>query len=143
MQVADAIGFEIDDVVYRRESAVATEPFDIAIGRIEPGQVVVQKISFIGMVKGNEVLKNEFVWRVTDTVRPDWATGDKWTLNIVGDPTFEIECRARTQFDAGRPTSLTVAMAGVNAIPTVCAAAPGIHSPLTLPVWGGGYVPGL
>jgi len=142
-QVADAIGFEIDDVVYRRESAVAAEPFDIATGRIEKGQVVVQKISFIGMVKGREVLNNEFVWRVTDTVRPEWGVGDQWTLDIVGDPTFHIVCEASTQFDAGRPTSLTVAMAGVNAIPTVCDAAPGVQSPLTLPVWGGGYLPDL
>lgn len=139
-QVAEAIGFEVDDVIYRREYGVATRPFDIAVGRVEPGQVVVQKISFIGVVAGRETLVNEFVWRVTDDIRPEWGVGDHWTLDIIGDPTFNITCHASTQFDAGRPTSLTVAMAGVNAIPTICQAPPGVHSPLTLPCWGGGYL---
>ncbi len=137
-QVAAAMGFTIDEVVYERESAVATEPLEIAIGTVEPGQVVVQRIRFVGRANGRDVLVNQFVWRVTDEVRPDWGVGDRWLMTITGDPTFEVECRASTQLDAQRPTSLTVAMAGVNAIPTVCAAPPGIHSPLTLPVWGGG-----
>jgi 2,4-diaminopentanoate dehydrogenase len=138
--VANAIGFTLDDVVYRRESAVAESPFDIAIGTVKPGEVAVQRIKFVGVANNREVLRNEFVWRISDDIRPDWGVGDKWTMHVEGDPTFDLECSAKTQLDAQRPTSLTVAMAGVNAIPAVCAAPPGLHSPLTLPVWGGGYL---
>jgi 2,4-diaminopentanoate dehydrogenase len=140
LQVADAIGFTLDDVVYTRESAVAEEPIDVAIGTINPGEVVLQRILFSGMVKGKAVLTSEFVWRVTDTVRPDLASGDKWIMSITGDPTLQVECHAQTQTDAQRPTSLTVAMAPLNAIPTVCQASPGLKSVLDLPVWGGGML---
>ena len=138
LQVAAAIGFDIEDVTYTRDSAVAVEPVDIAIGRVNPGEVVVQRIRFTGIAHGRPVLTSEFVWRVTDTVVPEWITGDRWIINITGDPTLRLECQAATQTDAKRPTSLTVAMAPVNAIPSVCRATPGIKSPLDLPVWGGG-----
>jgi 4-hydroxy-tetrahydrodipicolinate reductase len=138
LQVADAIGFTIDDVEYKRESAVATEPVKTAIGVLEPGTVVVQRIQFIGHAHGRPVLTNEFVWRVTDKVRPDWIVGDRWIMTINGDPMLRVECQAETQLDAKRPTSLTVAMAPVNAIPAVCQASPGLKSVLDLPVWGGG-----
>ncbi|MBL7496636.1 dihydrodipicolinate reductase [Frankia sp. CNm7] len=138
LQVADAIGFEIEDIQYTRDYAVAEEPIDIAIGRVNPGEVAVQRIRFVGIAHGRPALTSEFVWRITDTVVPEWITGDRWIMNIVGDPTMRVECQAETQMDAKRPTSLTVAMAPVNAIPSVCRATPGIKSPLDLPVWGGG-----
>jgi hypothetical protein len=47
---------------------------------------------------------------------------------------------AKTQLDAKRPTSITVAMAPLNAIPTVVDSEPGVKSVLDLPVWGGGYL---
>jgi hypothetical protein len=138
LQVADAIGFTIEDVTYERESAVAVEPVVTALGTIEPGAVVVQRIQFVGHAHGRPALTSEFVWRVSDSVRPDWVSGDRWIMTITGDPTLRVECQAETQFDAKRPTSLTVGMAPVNAIPTVCRASPGLKSVLDLPVWGGG-----
>ena len=140
LMVADALRFELEDVRYTREVALAPEAFDIAFGRIEAGTIAAVKISFGGIAKGREVLLNEFVWRVSDTVRPDWEVGDKWIMHLEGDPTLDCVVHARTQLDAKRPTSLTVAMAPLNAIPTVCDAAPGVTSVLDLPVWGGGYV---
>ena len=142
LQVADAIGFELEDVIYRRESALADNDLDLAFGPVRAGTIAVQRMWFIGVAKGREVLRNEFVWRITDDIAPEWGLGDRWVMKIEGDPTLEVECKARTQMDAKRPTSITVAMAGLNAIPTVCDAPPGFASPLTLPVWGGGYVTG-
>ena len=140
LMVADALRFELDDVRYTREVALEPDGFDIPFGRIEPGTIAAVKISFVGIAKGRDVLVNEFVWRVSDTVRADWESGDKWIMRIEGDPTFDCVVNARTQMDAKRPTSLTVAMAPLNAIPTVCDAPPGVTSVLDLPVWGGGYV---
>ena len=104
--------------------------------------MAVQRLWFIGVANGREVLRNEFVWRISDEVVPGWGIGDRWVMKIEGDPTLEVECKARTQMDAKRPTSITVAMAPLNAIPTVCKAPPGFASPLTLPTWGGGYLSG-
>jgi 2,4-diaminopentanoate dehydrogenase len=140
LMVADALRFDLDDVRYTREVALATEAFDIAIGTIEVGTIAAVKISFVGVANGRDVLVNEFVWRVSDTVRPDWEVGDKWIMHIEGDPTSDCVVHARTQLDAKRPTSITVAMAPVNAIPTVCDAPPGVTSVLDLPTWGGGYL---
>jgi 4-hydroxy-tetrahydrodipicolinate reductase len=142
LMVADALRFELDDVRYTREVGLAEAAFDIPFGRIDAGTIAVVKISFVGIAKGRDVLVNEFVWRVTDEVRPDWHVGDKWIMRIDGDPTFDCEVHARTQLDAKRPTSLTVAMAPLNAIPTVCDAPPGVTTVLDLPVWGGGYLTG-
>ena len=140
LMVADALRFELEDVRYTREVGIEPDGFDIPFGRIEQGTIAAVKISFVGIAKGRDVLVNEFVWRVSDDVRPEWERGDKWIMRIDGDPTFDCEVHARTQQDAKRPTSLTVGMAPLNAIPTVCDAPPGVTSVLDLPVWGGGYL---
>jgi 2,4-diaminopentanoate dehydrogenase len=142
LMVADALRFELDDFRYEREVALAEVNFDIAFGPIKVGTIAVVKIAFIGISKGRDVLVNEFVWRVSDELRTDWGLGDRWTMTIEGDPTMDCIVEARTQLGAKRPTSLTVAMAPVNAIPTVVAATPGVKTVLDLPVWGGGQITG-
>jgi 4-hydroxy-tetrahydrodipicolinate reductase len=78
------------------------------------------------------------VWRLTDDVRPDWPFGHcKWEVEITGDPSIRAEMELATETDAKRPTSITVAMHCLNAIPAVCAAQPGIVSHFDLPVFGG------
>lgn len=138
--VAAALRFELEDVRYTREVALAQEPIEIAVGTVDPGTIAVTKIRFAGVARGREVLVNEFVWRISDDVAPDWERGDKWILQIDGDPTMRSEVHAMTQTDAQRPTSLTVAMAALNAVPTVCDSAWGVRSALDLPTWGGGYL---
>ena len=140
LMVADALRFELEDYRYEREVGLTAADFDIAFGTIKKGTIAVVKIRFIGVAKGRDVLVNEFVWRVSDDVRPEWGVGDRWVMTIEGDPTMECVVEARTQRDAKRPTSLTVAMAPVNAIPTVVASGPGVKTVLDLPVWGGGVV---
>jgi 4-hydroxy-tetrahydrodipicolinate reductase len=140
LMVADALRFELEDFRYEREVGLAEADFDIPFGTIKRGTIAAVKITFAGIAKGRDVLVNEFVWRVSDDVRADWGVGDRWVMTIEGDPTMDCVVEARTQLDAKRPTSLTVAMAPVNAIPTVCAASPGVKTVLDLPVWGGGHV---
>jgi 4-hydroxy-tetrahydrodipicolinate reductase len=119
---------------------VAESAFDIAAGRVEVGTIAVVKLKFVGVAYGRDVLTYEFVWRVSDEVHPEWGTGEYWTMDIEGDPSMHCVVEASTSFDSGRIVSLTVAMAALNAIPTVCEASPGVKSVLDLPTWGGGYV---
>jgi hypothetical protein len=137
---ADALRFPIEEYRYTREVGLAESNFEIASGPIKAGTVAVVKLKFVGIAYGREVIVDEFVWRVTDDVRPEWGTGEYWIMEIDGDPSMRCEVEASTKFDSGRIVSLTVAMAALNALPTVCEATPGVKSILDLPTWGGGFV---
>ena len=137
---ADALRVELDDYRYEREVGLAASTFEIASGTIEAGTVAVVKLTFVGVAHGRDVFVDEFVWRVSDDVRPEWGTGEFWTMEIEGDPAMRCVVEASTAFDSGRIVSLAVATAALNAIPTVCAASPGVKSVLDLPTWGGGYI---
>ncbi len=140
-QLADAIGFTVDEVRYTRETAVADTPFTIATGPVEAGTVAAMRFRFDGYHQGRVLVTLEFVWRVSDEVAPDWPTGDsRWLLSVEGDPTISSEFRLATTYDAGRAVSLAVATLLLNAVPVVCTAPPGLLNNLTLPQHGGGYL---
>ncbi len=137
-QVADAMGCRLDGVRYERDVALTEEPFDVAIGTLEAGTVAAMRMRFIGSLDGADFLVNQWVWRMSDDVAPDWPTGDRWMLDIDGDPAIHSVLDITTEQDARRPVSLTVATLNVNAIPALCRAAPGVYTNLTLPVIAGG-----
>ena len=138
--LADALGVDLQAMTYRRETAVADRPVDSAIGRIPAGRVVATRLTFGGLVAGRELMVHEFVWRLDDGVRPDWPAGDKTLFRMDGDPTMAAELVVETSFDSQRSPSLLAAMGAVNAIPSVCAAPPGVRTALDLPLWAGPLV---
>ena len=140
LMTADAIGFELEDYRYERQVGLAERSFEIKAGVVERGTIAVVKMGVYGIAKGRDVLANEWVWRVSDEVRPEWGIGEYWSLFIEGDPSMELRCDPRTTRDSRRVVSIAVATAIVNAIPTVCAAPVGIRNPLDLPLWGGGHL---
>ena len=140
LMVADALGFEIEGYRYEREVGITDVPVEIALGTVEPGTIAAVKITIFASAFGRDVLQFEWVWRVTDDVRPEWGTGAFWEHEIDGDPWIHNRLEAGTSFDQKRITSITVATTALNAIPTVCEAAPGVHTALTLPSWAGGFV---
>jgi 4-hydroxy-tetrahydrodipicolinate reductase len=140
VMTADAIGFELEDYRYEREVGLAKETFTVKAGTIERGTIAVVKMGVYGIARGRDVLVNEWVWRISDEVRPDWGVGEYWSMEITGDPSMKLSMEPRTLLDSGRVVSLTVATAIVNAIPSVCAAPPGLRTPLDMPLWGGGHL---
>jgi 2,4-diaminopentanoate dehydrogenase len=140
LMIADALRFELEDYRYKREVGVTSKPVATAFGTIAPGTVAAVKLSCFGVVFGRDVLDLSWVWRVSDDVRSDWGTGAFWRIEIDGDPSMRCHFEATTEFDSKRITSLTVATAALNAIPTLCQASPGVKTPLNLPCWGGGFV---
>jgi 4-hydroxy-tetrahydrodipicolinate reductase len=139
--VADAIGIELDEVRYRREVAVADDSFEIAAGTIDAGTVAAMKFGFDGFLYGRPVISLDFVWRVSDSVAPDWPSGaSRWMVHIDGDPTVDSELVLATDQDSGRAVSLAVATLLLNAVPVVVGAEPGLLDNFTLPLHGGGYV---
>jgi len=96
------------------------------------------KFSFVAHVAGKPFITITYVWRADNDVEPTWPVGHcKWLLDIQGEPSLSTEMTLATTVDAKRPTSITVAMHGLNAIPAVCGAPPGFATHLTLPVFGG------
>jgi hypothetical protein len=139
--LADAIGIELEEVRYRRDVAVTDEPLEIAAGTIEAGTVAAIKFGFDGYLYGRPVISLDVVWRVSDTVAPDWPSGaSRWLVHIDGDPTIDSELVLATDQDSGRAVSLAVATLLLNSVPTVVSAQPGLLDNLTLPLHGGGYV---
>jgi 4-hydroxy-tetrahydrodipicolinate reductase len=140
LMVADALRFELDAVRFDSEFGVTEEPIVVATGVIQPGTVAVVKMKYIGEVAGRDVLVNEWVWRTTDKVRPEWGVGEYWAMSIQGDPAMECRLEATTRYDSKRIVSLAVATNVVNSIPAVCDAASGVKSALDLPPCGGGML---
>jgi 4-hydroxy-tetrahydrodipicolinate reductase len=140
--LANELGLDLDAVVYRKEVGVAEEPVEIAAGTLDAGTVAVMKLVVDGMLHGRAVITLEWIWRTTDDVRTDWPTGSsRWLVHVDGDPTLDAQLELATELDARRATSLAAAALLLNAVPTVCAAPPGLLNGLTVPTHTGGYFP--
>lgn len=140
LMVADALRFPLTAVRFENELALTDERIEVATGVIEPGTVAVVKMRYVGESDGRDVLVNEWVWRTTDDIKPEWGTGEYWSLDVTGDPTMHCRLEATTEFDSKRIVSLVVATNVVNTVPAVCEATSGVKSALDLPPCGGGLV---
>lgn len=144
--VADALGVELDEIRETCEFQATPRDLDSAVGIIAAGTVGATYARCIGVVDGVEVITIEHVDRMADDLAPDWPTGRTggtdglWRVIIDGEPSFdgEFEVGFRPEEDASAQGLLATGMRAVNAIPWVCAAAPGIvdalHLPLTTPL---------
>jgi hypothetical protein len=126
--IADGIGLALDAIVDTREIATAAEPLSTAAGVVEAGTVAGQRWKWSGRAGGETRIEHETVWRMHRSVAPDWPTG-KHTVTIEGTPRIAIALDGNWISDG----LLATAMHAVNAIPHVCAAAPGIRTRLDLP----------
>lgn len=137
---AGAMGVTLDDVKYRREVSVTDRELTIAAGIIDAGTTAAMKMSLDGMIHGRCAITFELIWRISDDVAPEWPAGDsRWLLKIEGDMNVESEVKLATTLGSERAVSLAVATLLTNAIPTVCAAAPGLIDNLSLLPHAGGY----
>jgi 4-hydroxy-tetrahydrodipicolinate reductase len=138
--VCDALEADIDRVTFAHEFALTEEPYDSASGRFEVGTVSAARAGYTAWSGDRAIFELRFVWRNTDNVAPEWPTGDgRWILDVQGEPRIQTEVQVTTTYDSTRATSIMTAQAPVNAIPSVCAARPGVLTHLDLPVFGGGY----
>lgn len=138
--VADALHLTYSDFTLTREKAVTPTPLDLPWGRIPPNTVAARRVRMEGLLNGAARIVYELVWRVSNDVAPDWPSGKAhYELAIEGDPT--LRCRLDIASSSGRSISLVTAMHAVNAIPSVCAARPGIRTCIDFPLMGGGFFP--
>jgi hypothetical protein len=141
--VADELGFDLEpELRTTHEMAVATAPIDSPIGPIQPGKVAAQRFRWEGLVDGEVVITAAVNWLMgAYDLEPAWgfgAEGERFEVEVTGDPnvlvTFKkLHPHSIAEGLARNPGIVATAMHCVNAIPYVCAAAPGLLTYLDLP----------
>ncbi|WP_436790882.1 NAD(P)H-dependent amine dehydrogenase family protein [Yinghuangia sp. YIM S10712] len=133
--VADALGLPLDSVQASGEVATATRTIEIAAGTLPKGSVAAQRHAVSGMRDGRELLRFEATWYCTTDLEPAWdARPTGWHVVVDGDAPLDIDMRFAVPIErmAAAAPGYTANRA-VNAVPHVCASAPGIRTTLDLP----------
>jgi hypothetical protein len=151
--LAAGLGFALDRE--RRaihEVAVATRPIDSPIGAIVPGRVAAQRFTWQASVRGEPVLTARVNWLMGEEhLEPAWSFGagrERFEVEITGDPStltcfHGIHPESVAAGLIRNPGIVATAMHCVSAIPSVCAAEPGIRTYLDLPAYSGRAAPHL
>jgi hypothetical protein len=129
---------KLDGVEERHESWFTDAPLPSSGGVIEPGTRAAIHFGIYGLSGGRETLVLDHIYRAHPDAAPEWrqppGTGG-YCVELKGDPslTFEVTMAgpAGTEISGGE---FATAVRPVNAIPAVCDAAPGVLTPLNLPL---------
>ena len=138
--LADGLGVTLDRVYEKREIASAGYEFTVPAGSYGPNQAAALHFEVIGEVDGQPMFIIEHCYRLLDEVAPDWPQpvdpGRRTTrIRISGRPDIDVDVAlGGSDLDATQQGVLATVMRAVNAIPVVCAAEPGMYSPLDLPL---------
>jgi hypothetical protein len=125
--VAHALGLALDEVEESDEYELAAEEFEIAAGPVAPGTVCASRWTFSGLVGGLPFMTVECVYKADAARVRRWGEPG-FTIHVQGVPRFTLTIGEVEHGLAG------AAAHAVNAIPAVCAAAPGIRTLLDLPL---------
>jgi hypothetical protein len=134
--VADAIGLSLDEVTSSIEYAVTRKRETIAAGTIEAGTIGAMRMGVIGLRNGKPLLRRFSTWYVARDLDPQWELRDSgWRMQVEGDTSLDVSIAFAVSKDnyASYSPGLT-AHPVVNAVPYVCAAAPGILQTSELPM---------
>ncbi|MBW3664044.1 MAG: diacylglycerol kinase [Actinobacteria bacterium] len=135
--LADALGITLEGITEYHETTPAPETFTIPARMIEAGTIAAVRFGLIGHVSGEPRLRVEHVNRLRRDLVPEWRVQQGYGVEIDGEPCYRLHLDL---WDRGgkqqRPALYGTAMYGVNAVPALCAAPPGIVSPLELPLFG-------
>jgi hypothetical protein len=136
--LADGLGVEVEKYTTEFDVAVAKRDLVVRSGQIPAGTVGGMRHEWIAWSGGEKVIVFRSFWKMDDDLDPDWGYGSiKYSVLIEGEPSTRISLepsRAHPTGDEGYWGRVWTAMNAINAIPAVCAAAPGIHTHLDLPL---------
>lgn len=139
--LADALNADIDEVTATVDAVAAREDHQIFDHLLRAGTTAGQRWRWAGRRGGETLIEIEALWTVGGEYPAHWPKPPHgWTLTIDGDPSM------RTHFlvMAGNPgasmaehvqaSNVATAMQILNAVPAVCAAAPGFATMADLPL---------
>lgn len=132
--MARALGLPLDSIAAQGEVATARRDIRIAAGVIKSGTVAAQRTTISGMRNGKALISFSANWYCSTEISADWdLRGTGWRLEVLGDTPLEIEIRSPVAPERWAQVSPNLtAHRPVNAIPYVCAAAPGIRTTVDL-----------
>lgn len=139
--VAAGLGLAVEGFDFDHEVAVTPRRLEVASGVIEPGRVAGMRWEFRTWVGGRPRIVYRTFWRMGDELEPDWGFANlRYSIAIEGEPNLRLELDPTLEAAPGAPWGaspeqagiLCTAMNGVNAIPALCAAPPGLRTLLDL-----------
>jgi hypothetical protein len=149
--IADHMGFRIDPNIRTiQDVAVATADIDYDPFPITAGTVAARRFRWQALVDGEPVITAAVNWLMGEVnLEPDWnfgGLGERFEVEITGDPTVSLTFKGLQPPSIAEglkrnPGVVATANHCVNAIPDVCAAAPGIKTYLDLPLFAGRPAP--
>lgn len=134
--LAEGLGLALDEVRELHERRPATRRLEIQGHVVEPGTTAALRFEVQGIVGGHPAIVVEHVTRLDDALAPEWPAGDgSYRVLVKGVP--GMCCDFQFWDERGDHAVGGVVLTAtrlVNAIPAVCAAAPGLLSALDLPL---------
>ncbi|HZC54014.1 MAG TPA: dihydrodipicolinate reductase [Mycobacterium sp.] len=157
-QLAAGLGVKIDNIEESNERLPAPAAFDTPTGHIAAGTIAAMRSTLTAYVAASPTFVIDHVTRMRDDIAPDWpqphirippkdlgyglASGrGLYRVEIEGSPSMRCEFEMAEDHDHDLGARIAGSSRMVNAIPAVCAAAPGLLSALDLPlITGAGLV---
>lgn len=137
--LADRLGIELDEVSESYERRYAEEAFDTPMTHVPKDTCAAVRFLLEGKVDGRAVVVTEHVNRLRQDIAPDWPTPPEGRPGVHrcivrGNPSVQLECFVEGE-DGDHNTGgvQATAMRVLNAIPAVCAHAPGLVDTFDLP----------
>lgn len=136
--LAEGLGKKIDDVTSEIKLSVAKRDIPYGDDVIKAGTVAGQEYVWTAWVEGRPFIVFQSSWKMgEEDVEPKLDCGPSgYRIVFEGDPPMELTLTGLAERN-GQPMFLAIpwtAMAGVNVIPDVCDAAPGVLTHLDLGV---------
>jgi hypothetical protein len=115
--------------------AAAAHETTIAAGTLAAGSVAAQRITVAGIRDDRTLLRFRATWYCTSDLEPGWyLRGTGWHISVDGDAPLEMGLHMPIPLEQMAAVSPAyTANRALNAVPWVCAAAPGIVSTVDLP----------
>ncbi|WP_068280574.1 dihydrodipicolinate reductase [Aldersonia kunmingensis] len=140
--LADALNADIDEVTATVEAVPAKEDHQIFDHVLRAGTTAGQRWKWSGRRDGEVLVEIETLWTVGGEYPEQWPKPrDGWTLTIEGDPSMQTHffslasfTRPATMTEHVRSASVATGMQILNAVPAICAAAPGFATMADLPL---------
>ena len=135
--LADGLGIAVERFTTDFDVAVATRDLVVRSGEIARGTVAGMRHQWQAWSYGRPVIIFQSFWKMADDIEPDWGYDNaKYTLIVEGEPSLKLNLEPTKPGpggDIGYWGRVWTAMSVVNAIPAVCAAAPGVRTHFDLP----------
>jgi len=140
--LADALHADIDEVTTTVEAVAANEDHQIFDYLLRAGTTAGQRWNWIGRRDGEPRIEIETLWTVGGEYPDHWPKPEHgWTLTIEGDPSMRAHFFSLASFSRKasiqehvRSANVATAMQVLNAVPSICHAAPGFVTMASLPL---------